>query len=192
MKQNTGRKAICLLLFSMLCAAAMSACVILALFGRGEAEDEIRVPDYVGRRAEEIDGELFSVKRSFVYSDEVTEGEVISQSPAAGEVRRRKSDGSFGPLTVTVSMGREILEIPRLEGMDKYGACALLRTMSLSVRCVPIYCTEGEDDRVLYCRPSSGERVERGERITLFVSRLREGGDGYEEFFGREERTNGQ
>ena len=158
--------------FSTVCMIAFSLCVFSSLFLNIESGDSISVPQLVGERvdsAEELS--YFELKKTFVFSDSVPEGIIISQHPSAGELRKKRSDGNYGILRITVSLGKERMTVPSLEGENVYESCALLRSMGLDVRIVPIYSQELLRDTVISSSPSGGEYAEEGDRVTLFVGR---------------------
>ena len=158
-------------LFSSLCMIAFTLCVFFSLFVR-EGGESVEVPSFVGERVDMVElPEGFNVKKQFAFSDSVPEGIIIAQHPAAGEVRKRRADGSYGELNITVSLGRDNIVLPKMVGEDAGYVSASLCAMGMSVRIVPVYSSDVPYGRVISASKDKGEHPERGERITLFVSR---------------------
>lgn len=137
----------------------------------GKKREIIEIPELVGRRFDEI-GEIggIRIESEPIFSDEVPDGEVISQTPYGG-AKRKLAKGDRYTVRLTVSMGRETASVPNLEGYRYTEAAAALRSMDAKIRIVSIYDDEIERDIVLRTSPTAGERIARGDTVTLFVSR---------------------
>ena len=170
-ESNISRALMLGALFSALCMIAFTLCVFMSLFVRDGGESMV-VPSFIGERVDRVklpDG--FDVKKLFVFSDNVPEGIIISQHPAAGELRKRRADGSYGELSITVSLGRDSITLPEMVGEDAGRLSASLCAMGVGVRTVWIYSPNVPRGTVISASRDRGERVERGEKVTLFVSR---------------------
>ena len=119
--------------------------------------------------AQQTGGDI-KLESELVFSSDVPEGEIISQFPYAG-ARRKVADGEEYTVTLTVSAGKEENRLPSLEGYKYPSAAAILRSMGAEIRIVSVYDDEKESDVVLYTSPKSGVDIERGDTVTLFVSR---------------------
>ena len=96
------------------------------------------------------------------YSDTVAEGNVISQDPTTGTLYRGDT------VSFVVSLGPELVEVPRVEAMGIEAATELLEGLGFTVetREAQIYLGLGY---VSSSDPGEGERVAKGSTITLSV-----------------------
>ncbi|MCD8005850.1 MAG: PASTA domain-containing protein [Oscillospiraceae bacterium] len=100
-----------------------------------------------------------------VYDNNVTAGQVISQSIGAGtEVEEGSS------LTITVSLGPESFEIPDVEGLTLTEAQSTLESLGLVVTVEYQQNDNVETDCVISQDTVTGTEVKRGDRVTLVVS----------------------
>ena len=96
------------------------------------------------------------------YSDTVAEGDVISQDPTTGTLFRGDT------VSFVVSLGPELVEVPRVRAMGVDAATDLLEGLGFQVE------TEEADSYlglgyVFSSDPDSGEQVPKGSTITLYV-----------------------
>jgi hypothetical protein len=126
------------------------------------------IPELVGRSFSEI-GEIdgIRIESEPIFSSDVPEGEVISQTPYGG-ARRKVADGEKYTVRVTVSLGKETVSVPKLEGFGYTDAAAALRSMGAKIKIVSVYDDEKDHDVVLRTLPKAGERIGCGESVTLF------------------------
>jgi serine/threonine protein kinase/beta-lactam-binding protein with PASTA domain len=127
----------------------------------------IRVRDWTGKDADKaeaaFDGRGLEVDRSTEYSDDVAEGDVISQSPTSGTLFRGDR------VSLVVSRGPELVEVPGglvASGVD--AATERLEALGFEVR------VEQADESiglgyVYRSDPGSGSMVPKGSRITLYL-----------------------
>jgi serine/threonine-protein kinase len=142
--------------------------------GGREEREVIEIPDFVGKNSEEIeDGERFDIELDFAYSESVPEGIVISQTPAASSKKKIAVSNGKSHIKLIVSLGKERAEVPDVVGMKYNSAVAALRKAGFSVRTVPIYRDGVENDVVIKITPNEATALDRGERVTLFVNRVR-------------------
>ncbi len=127
----------------------------------------VNVGDWVGRSADEAQRTLerkgLVVQRDEdVFSDDVAAGDVVAQEPAGGTLYRGDT------VTLTVSKGPELVEVPgvRAQGVD--AARAELESLGFVVRVENIsdYLGLGY---VFRTDPGAGELVPKGSTITLFL-----------------------
>ena len=149
-----------------------SVCVFFALFVNTKRDrDLIIIPSFVGQKYAELEPhDRIKFECELVYSDDVPEGEIISQSPYSG-ARRKVELGALCTVTLTVSMGAEDRTLPELKNYTYTEAASTLRKLGAQIRIVSVYDDEAESDRVLYTSPAAGARIEHGERVTLFICR---------------------
>lgn len=147
-------------------------CVFAYFFVNFDGEREvIEIPEFTGKKYADIQSfEKIELERELVFSDEIPEGEIISQFPYAG-ARRKLKRGEKYTVKLMVSMGKERQSIPRLEGFKYNEAAAALRSIGAKIRIVSVFDDGCESDLVLHSSPIAGEKIARGEKVTLFVSR---------------------
>ncbi|MDO8886810.1 Stk1 family PASTA domain-containing Ser/Thr kinase [Candidatus Oleimmundimicrobium sp.] len=133
----------------------------------------VKVPDVIGRDAEEATTLLkqlgLTVEKIEAYSDTVSEGNVISQTPKAGaEV---KTDST---VTITVSKGKEFVTVPNLINMTEAGAISTLNNLGLEADIEysePI--SEGDVGYVLDQNPMANTKIEKGSFVRILVGTAR-------------------
>lgn len=159
---------------SVLLAIAVSLGVFSYFFVDFRKSESISVPDLVGKRAEDIPPLAdFKIRKQYVSSDSVERGIVISQSPTANSRKKRLNEKHI--IDLVVSLGKEELYMPSLDGEDCALACSRLRSMGMRVRVVPIYfrCDEiSESDIVQSTSPRANAPLQKGDTVTLFVNRV--------------------
>lgn len=137
----------------------------------GGKRELIEIPSFRGAKYSEISApDRIELERELVFSDDTPEGEIISQFPYAG-AKRKLAEGEKYTVKLTVSMGKERQTLPNLKNFKYTEAAAVLRSIGAEIRIVSVYDDETERDIVLRTSPLAGNRVERGEQVTLFVSR---------------------
>ncbi len=126
----------------------------------------IKVPDFTGKDADRAEEKLtdlgLEVRRTEENSDEVDEGDVITQSPNGGELYR----GDV--VTLTVSKGPVLVEVPNLTAVGVAEATARLESLGFRVRT-----EEGNTylglGYVSGADPEFGSMAPKGSLITLFL-----------------------
>jgi beta-lactam-binding protein with PASTA domain len=162
--------------------AAIALAALLASFGTGyalavyvifpapeEAGTGTPVPELVGRRLAEAERELEA--RGLTVAEVVQiphprapEGEVIAQSPLAGQWLR-----PGGAVRLGVSAGKPRNRVPEVTGLTAQNAAAMLERAGFEVRrreeLSPL-----EKGRVVRTDPAGGTVLELPARVTLIVS----------------------
>jgi len=128
----------------------------------------VPVPKVVGLTEEQATSTLttggFSVDVRTRYSDDVPKGEVISQDPAP------KTDLQPGQsVTVVVSLGPRIVEVPSLVGMAQAAAIEAIRALGLVPEAIELPGAVGERT-VASQLPLAGEEVRVGSTVTIYVA----------------------
>lgn len=95
------------------------------------------------------------------------EGSVISQSPAAGALRRTSNDHPCH-LSVTLSLGPRRVELPALTGLDSSSATARLQALGLEVELESV---SGPAGQVLASIPKAGTQLSVGSTVRLCIGR---------------------
>lgn len=126
----------------------------------------IRIPDFTGRNAERAEAELtergFEVSVTEENSDTVPKGRVISQDPDSG--KGFKGD----EISLVVSKGPVMVEVPRLQTQSVDEASAALRELGFQVEVVRTELYIGWD-RVVRQSPGGGDSAPKGSTVTLYV-----------------------
>ena len=102
-----------------------------------------------------------------VFDDKLERGLVVGSEPAAGETIRR-----FQGLTLMVSKGPELFAAPNLTGRKQADAEADLESANLAAgKVTGKYSEEVAKGVVLKQDPASGQKLRRGAKVALVVSR---------------------
>ena len=113
-----------------------------------------------------LTAEGFLVNRADNYSSTVEKGYVISQSPLNGQ---KVPEGSV--ITLTVSLGKEKVKVPKLVGMTGSDGMALITANGLKVGEVSyIYSSDVVEGYICYQSYSADTYVEPGTAIDIKVS----------------------
>ena len=115
--------------------------------------------------------ERFIIEKEPTYSDVYESGTIVSQTPRAGSCRVFFGDRI--EIKVRVSIGREELRMPDLCGYDCYEAACQLRELGVIVRFVYLYDDDMASDTVIKSSPAPTSAINKGDKITLFVSQER-------------------
>ncbi|GGO53263.1 serine/threonine protein kinase [Streptomyces daqingensis] len=125
----------------------------------------VDVPDVVGDDADsaredlEEEGLKVRVAEKRVFSEE-DEGEVARQSPSEG------SEAAEGDtVTITISKGQDLVEVPDVEDLDKDKARRKLREAGFDVTVRRLFI----GDKVFNQSPDAGKEAPRGSRVTLWL-----------------------
>ena len=130
------------------------------------------VPDFVGL---DYDAQVRN-NRSYVgdylfyvtleYSDTVAEGKIIRQEPAAGELLEEG-----GTISLVVSKGPEMIEMPNVIGFTQEGAVKELESRGLVPSCFMVV-NDGSYAAgcVVSCSAEAGAAVEVGSVITVYIA----------------------
>jgi serine/threonine protein kinase/beta-lactam-binding protein with PASTA domain len=128
--------------------------------------EEISLSTYVGQSADQAQNELtdagFNVESSFVYSESVAAGAVISQTPS-GIVSAPKGS----TITLVVSKGSKFVFIPNVYSIETSKAMATLKDLSLKVKVRSI--GKKSVKYVTNVSPKVGAKVLRGTVVTITV-----------------------
>ncbi len=134
------------------------------------------IPNYVGMTYEKAveaaeSSDSVTVLRQYTdeYSDKYAEGEVMAQSPAAGS-KVSQEDGII--ISLTVSKGPQMRELPDIEGMSLEQAAADIAKLDLLATPEYQYSDKFASGRVIgYKNHQKGDTVEYGTNITIIVSK---------------------
>ncbi|MGI9539127.1 MAG: Stk1 family PASTA domain-containing Ser/Thr kinase [Miltoncostaeaceae bacterium] len=129
----------------------------------------VEVPNVVGLERDDARRALaqagFGVRVDLEGSDDVQEGIVISQSPAAGQEAAAESD-----VTIVVSSGADQVEVPSLIGRPQSEAGSLLSQAGLSPAVQEQPTTNSPAGTVIDQSPGAGTRIDAGSTVTITVA----------------------
>jgi serine/threonine-protein kinase len=126
----------------------------------------IKIPDWTGRNGDRAEAALdelgFKVEREDRFDDDIRAGRVISQSPSSGTGFKNDT------ITLVVSKGPELVEIPPVRGLRVKDAEKALKELDFKVEVVqnPLYVGA---DYVVSSNPSQGSSAPRGSTVTLSI-----------------------
>lgn len=134
------------------------------------------IPNYVGMTYEKAveeskNSDTITVLRQYNddYSDKYAEGEIMAQSPAAGS-KVSQEDGII--ISVTVSKGPQMRELPDIEGLSLDQAAADIAELDLLATPEYQYSDKFASGRVIgYKNHQKGDTVEYGTNITIIISK---------------------
>lgn len=133
---------------------------------------EVKVPDVTKMEIKEAYEAIESVGLRLQvhenrYDKVVKKRVVLSQNPEGGKMVREGRT-----ILVVVSLGPELMEVPRLTGESLRTAKISLSNAKLEVGKVTFEEAEyGQDEEVVKQNPTAGKNVPRGERVHLTVRR---------------------
>ena len=138
-----------------------------------KTEDKVSVPDVRGKTKSSAKSELevagLKVSTKEAYSDDVTKGEVISQTPSHGS---RVSKNTT--VVITISKGKKedtTVSVPNLRYYTESEARQELQRVGLSLGSVLTeYSDSVEKGLVIRQRISSGSKVKKGTAVGIYVS----------------------
>lgn len=132
---------------------------------------QVEVPAVVDRPEGEALEELrqlgFEVDLQRIYSDTVEAGSVVAVEPAAGQ---QADEGAT--VVLTVSQGRQPVEVPEVTNQPEAEAVRLLEELGLTVTIAEyVHDDDVPEGAVLSQSPAAGETVLHGDRVTLRISK---------------------
>ena len=137
------------------------------------------IPNYVGKTYEEAvqlaQGDAsITIYKNYTdeYSDEYAEGVIMEQNPPAGS-KVLQEDGIL--ISVTLSKGSQMRELPKIEGVDVDKAASDLAAQGFLATAEYEYSdTVAEDVVIGYKNHETGDTLEYGTNVTIIVSKGKE------------------
>ncbi|MBQ4250438.1 MAG: PASTA domain-containing protein, partial [Ruminococcus sp.] len=137
------------------------------------------VPTFVGKTYDEAlkeagvnSGVTLLRTYSDEHSDQYNEGIIMAQTPAAGS--KVAKEGNI-VVSVTVSKGPQMRELPKVEGQSLDQAAADIAAQGLNASTENAYSDKYAEGRVIgYKNHQVGDTVEYGTNITIIVSKGKE------------------
>ncbi|HKP22197.1 MAG TPA: Stk1 family PASTA domain-containing Ser/Thr kinase [Thermoleophilaceae bacterium] len=139
-----------------------------------QGPEQVTVPDVTGLSRESAESRLRNAhlvaEVDEQESEDVPEGDVISQSPSGGSEVARNST-----VTITVSTGKPKVTVPDVVGMREAKANSALSRAGLTpVREEREVDDPAQDGVVIEQRPGSGSEVDKGSQVVIVVGVLKQ------------------
>src|SRR3954454_8733866 len=139
-----------------------------------QGPEQVTVPDVTGLSRDSAEARLREAHLEAEFdeqdSEDVPEGDVISQSPTAGTEVARNST-----VTITVSTGKPRVTVPDVVGMKEARANSTLSHAGLRpVREEREVTDPTQDGVVIEERPGSGSDVDKGSQVVIVVGVLKQ------------------
>ncbi len=130
----------------------------------------IEVPSVTGSTAENAESTLtaqgFTVSKEYAYDNSVAQGNVISQSPAAGSLGKKGDT-----ITLTISQGVEPAVVPNVVGQSEDKAKTMLGNASLNWNISSsVYSSTVEKGYVVEQSIEADSKVTKGTTVNLTIS----------------------
>lgn len=170
------KKVITIAILAAIVVILLTGLAFSSLLGLGELfskSQNVEIPDLSGMLYEEAVEKYktagFSIVRDKTIKDEkVGEGIILSQEPTAGA---KKKTGDAIVIKVNVSAGPEKIIMKDYKSDDKRTATAALENLGLKVEVLEEFSDTFPIGTVIKHSPTSNIPVEKGEVVTLFVSK---------------------
>jgi eukaryotic-like serine/threonine-protein kinase len=139
-----------------------------------QGPEQVTVPDVTGLSRESAESRLqgahLVAEVDEQESEDVAEGDVISQDPAGGsEVARGSS------VTITVSTGKPQVTVPDVVGMKEAKANSTLSRAGLTPQREEREVSDpAQDGVVIEQRPGSGSEADKGSQVVIVIGVLRQ------------------
>lgn len=131
--------------------------------------EQVRVPDLAGQEREDATAAAnenrLEVEITEAFSEEVAEGAVISQDIEAGTMVDHSST-----ITLTVSKGREPIEVPQITGQSRDDAVSAIEDAGLDANVEEEFSDSVAEGTVISQSPSDGT-LYRNDPVTITVSK---------------------
>lgn len=170
-KSGSKGKTVALIVIAAIVAIAAIAGISYALLGNGITPSGKEVPNVVNQSLKEatnkLEAEGFAVGEvDYAYSDSVAADIVMGQTPRAGSTQENGTK-----INLTVSQGVEQVEVPDLTDMNANDARAALQRVGLKYETgAAEYSDTVKENRVVRQTPTAGQKVEKGETVTYYLS----------------------
>lgn len=137
------------------------------------AKKDVQIPDLVGKEQTQAKSEVEGLKLIYevkeeIFDKDVPAGCIISQEPPYMENYMVKEETT---ITVVVSKGRNVVEVPKVVGKTKDEAVSELEELDLLVNVVEEYDKNVEAGYVIEQDIDAKKEIDAGETITITVSK---------------------
>jgi beta-lactam-binding protein with PASTA domain len=173
---HTLRRRLLITLFVLLSIGALTCTYLTATYLPQKAPDslEITLPSLVGQDLNDSQALLPDGYYDIVYEyrpdAKASPGTVLSQSPAAGSLRRTVPGRSPCPLRLVVSTGPKTYTLPALIGENAKQTAVQLRGQGLVVRIRRVIRNDLSPGQIVAMDPPKGTTLQQGQVVTLTES----------------------
>ena len=166
-------------ILSVVCALLLSLLLVFSGIGAMVAivsnlyQEYVNVPSYVGMAYEDVEANYevaknFKFVLEYEYDNTVEEGIILEQSAAPGE-----SVVSGSEITLVISKGSRMIQVPELTGKTEAQAIAALKNAGLTyVRKTEAGSSAVPEGSITKCEPAAGTEVTEGAAVTIYVNVL--------------------
>jgi len=147
--------------------ALIAAFVTVRLTARGTP---VTVPNFIGMDPKQVRQEVMArglemTVAGEIWNEQYPAGCVVAQLPAPDtKVKRGRR------VKLTISLGSEIIEVPRLNGMPRMEAEFLVKSLGLSLEEVDSTPSPSAKRTVIAQNPQAGTKVARGSGVSILLS----------------------
>ncbi len=174
---NTGMKILAILMAAVMLLGGGAFAFNKVRNDRAEeaAKDMVFVPKVVGKKREEAVQELEKLGLQVTVNEaphpEVPRGEVLSTNPTEGSQLQKGT-----PITVTVSSGREVTDVPDVSDLSPQDAAAELEKAGLKLDddIKREHSDTVPEGIVMSQQPAAGSQLSKGSKVSVTVSDGRE------------------
>ena len=136
----------------------------------GAVSYSVEVPNFCGQHLDSVAlADWIDVKTEYRYDTTAPSGIILSQTPVAGSRRKLTAQDPRCTLSLTVSLGKEILTLPNVVGNDARHAVTALREQGFTVETVTQN-SAYDEGTVLSTEPRAGTELPKGGKVTVTVS----------------------
>ncbi|MEG0830409.1 MAG: Stk1 family PASTA domain-containing Ser/Thr kinase [Anaerovoracaceae bacterium] len=158
-----------IIIIAIIAAVLLIGVGVAAALGAFSGED-VTVPDLKGytlveaqQVAEKVDFTV--VEGEKVFDIKAKEGEIVSQTPEANSVAKRKTT-----ITVNISKGPGQAEVPKVTGMKKSEAKLALEKEGFILGDIESAPSDKEKGVIIEQDPGSGQTINKGTKVNVVVS----------------------
>ncbi len=136
------------------------------------SEETIKMPNLIGMKLEDAEKTISSLdlkiaRVSELYNEQYPPRIVINQSPRSGQIIRKGRD-----VFLTISQGREEVEVPNLIGQNIRNSRIILKNSGLDIGSITYVSNETFGiDTIVAQSPIPGSKINYGRTVDLVVSR---------------------
>jgi serine/threonine-protein kinase len=139
---------------------------------------QVKVPSVVGLGSATAHSSLLQANLRYIdqqqFSDTVPKGDVISQTPLAGDQVDTDSQ-----VVLTVSKGPDLANAPDVAGLSEAAARGQIEAAGLKVQVKQLTVTDqAQDGVVVRQRPQPGTQLKKGRTVVIYVGKLQNNGTG--------------
>ena len=132
-----------------------------------DTSETIIVPNFVGMTVQQIDDQYpdYKFKTEYRESSDIPAGTVIAQDKGEGRSIKKTQT-----ITLTISSGTELIEIPRLYNLSETEAQLQLRIKGFNYTFIKKHDATVHKDHVISTNPGEGQMAKYGAIIDVYIS----------------------